>query len=441
MRKLGHGLFAGARSLRGRRARAGDKGGGKCRSHEQSGMRQRFGCKDIVDEEAPPVVPRRLRRDPKHFADDTDSAVLLHSQSRVASLESDMTVEEKKKRIRDALDEYWERKKAEHGEHFDEEEVMRAFARKQLLNAESNSDLLMTSEIVIEEDWLGGVEALPGNIYRLAVFGSIFVKLQGESWAHNAQAVAKMIGIFVIIMIQIIGPPAIFMSRMFGDGVLNEAMYSWSCCPWHPAFDPTSSATCHYENTPVSKVTYFDDWAHIKVTKLLGMLMMLAFILNGLFVVLDEKASWKSIYNTFRYLDVMNDKFRISGMSFLYFDTLINIWVITWCCIDVFLVVGASPSPSSVLMDALGLVFLYNLDDIGGDLGFVNEDDWPGRRLAWIYNEIVIPDERFDAEKLDVVGVGMASFYNLAITSLVIMSIGLPTLAAFTPFTQILAYY
>merc|ERR1712194_425093 len=55
-------------------------------------------------------------------------------------------------------------------------------------------------------------------------------------------------------------------------------------------------------------------------------------------------------------------------------------------------VVGASESPKDVMFDALGLLFLYNLDDIGGEFGFVDEDDWPGVRLGWIYQEMVLHD-------------------------------------------------
>lgn len=189
----------------------------------------------------------------------------------------------------------------------------------------------------------------------------------------------------------------------------------------------------------VKDVSYFDDWSHIRTTKMLGMLMMMAFILNGLFVLLDEKHSWKQIYNTFRYLDVLNPKFRMTGLSFLYFDALINNWVVCWCCVDVFLVIGGASAPADVLMNALGLMFLYNLDDVGGDLGFVNEDDWPGQRLAWIYTSIVhpCPDETFDEEKLNAAGWVILSVYNVMIAALALATFGIPLLTAFTPFIQI----
>merc|ERR1712046_287537 len=40
-------------------------------------------------------------------------------------------------------------------------------------------------------------------------------------------------------------------------------------------------------------------------------------------------------------------------------------------------------NPLDVLFDALALLFLFNLDDIGGDLELFGDDAWPGARLQW----------------------------------------------------------
>merc|ERR1712157_601813 len=90
-----------------------------------------------------------------------------------------------------------------------------------------------------------------------------------------------------------------------------------------------------------------------------------------------------------------NTKFQAPGGYFLGVGAFINCWIVMWTCLDMFVVVGASKTPQDLLLDSLGLLFLYNLDDIGGELGFVNEDDWPGLRIAWIYDELVMtwPEE------------------------------------------------
>merc|ERR1719160_2462211 len=40
-------------------------------------------------------------------------------------------------------------------------------AKRQILQATSSSDLVLRADTFIEEDWLGGVYEVPGNIYRI----------------------------------------------------------------------------------------------------------------------------------------------------------------------------------------------------------------------------------------------------------------------------------
>jgi len=150
-------------------------------------------------------------------------------------------------------------------------------------------------------------------------------------------------------------------------------------------------------------VTLFDDWIFMPSTKALGLVFILSFILNGLFLAIEERSTWKNIYNTFRFLDWKNDKFIMPGRVWLSMSAFVNCWVLLWSCLDMYVVVGASVGPQDLVMDALGLLFLQNLDDVGSDLGFISADDWPGLRLAWIYNELVHPwpDEEFDEDILD----------------------------------------
>merc|ERR1712217_582462 len=111
--------------------------------------------------------------------------------------------------------------------------------------------------------------------------------------------------------------------------------------------------------------------------------------------------------------------------------------VICWLCVDMFLVMGTSDTVQDVCMDALGLAFLYNLDDVGGDLGFLDEDDWPGLQLAWLSKNIhQYADDISDVEQkeadsmclglLDCVG------YILGLACLI-----LPCIFIVTPFQEL----
>jgi len=221
-------------------------------------------------------------------------------------------------------------------------------------------------------------------------------------------------------------------------------------------YDPNDLEPCPGGKMP-HEVKLWDDWKHIGSTRCLGVVFIVLFILNAAFVMLEEKKSWKDVYNTFRFLDELNSKFKMSGQFSLCMGGLVNCWVVVWSCVDMYVVVGASMSPQDLLMDALGLLFLYNLDDIGGDLGFIDEDDWPSLRIAWIYNELVQPwpdeskDENyahydlyrakdmtgFDEDHLDLMGRFFLGLYNATLCFIVFASFFIPLLSALTPFTQI----
>ena len=38
-----------------------------------------------------------------------------------------------------------------------------------------------------------------------------------------------------------------------------------------------------------------------------------------------------------------------------------------------------------VLFNAMAVTFLYNLDDIGGEMGFLGDEDWDGEELGKLY--------------------------------------------------------
>merc|ERR1711920_558577 len=111
---------------------------------------------------------------------------------------------------------------------------------------------------------------------------------------------------------------------------------------------------------------------------------------------------------------------------------------------NTYVVIGGSFNPKSCLLDCLGLHFLSKLDDISGDVSFVAEDSWPGRRLGWIYENMV-------QKEYVPPGVRIAPIANfhygrflirlghfITVSLLGAMSIVLPALAALTPFRAII---
>jgi len=245
-------------------------------------------------------------------------------------------------------------------------------AKQQMLESESLAEFLEKVEILIEEDWLGNIDPLPGSMYFIATFGDL-TKENVTCSLVGLKAVARFMGCIVIGTIQFVSGPIVFLSTIFAWGMQAGDKYQWD--NWDPS---------DLDNS-------FSDWKHVKVKKLMGMLFLFCFILNGIFVLLDGKMVWFKIYNTLQYLERKTPNFDFSFFSSaaLYSGAFINCWTVLWCSLASYVVVGASETPKDVLLDALGMLFLYNLDRIGSELGFVDADDWPGDRLGWIFQEMV----------------------------------------------------
>jgi hypothetical protein len=287
--------------------------------------------------------------------------------------------------------------------------------------------MFTAAEENIDEDWLGDVDELPGNIYRIAALGTLTGQLfeEGADPSEAFARLVRLVGCVTIFLIQVCGPPLLIASVYFDWGVLGENDVSWS--DWEPSFS---------------------DWAAIKTTKILSTLFLFVFAINGLYVILQEKQSWLKIYKTFRYLKHNTPNMEVRGERFLFLGPIVNSWVILLTCIASFMILGASFSPRNVLFDALGLLFLYNLDDIDGDLGFVSSDDWDGLRLGWVYREMVETNYRnnnvsckeqlaYDPKDIGLGGKMIVRLYDVVSMLLLVAALIMPTLAFVTPFLAI----
>lgn len=126
---------------------------------------------------------------------------------------------------------------------------------------------------------------------------------------------------------------------------------------------------------------------------------------------------------------------------------LINSWVVCITCAASFMIIGASGTPRELFFDALGLLFLYNLDDLDSDLGFVALDDWDGVRLGWIFRHMVkanfqrdngTTSEKFDPDKDDWTGWAINKSYEFVAVLLIIAALAMPIFSFFTPFSAIM---
>jgi len=338
---------------------------------------------------------------------DGDDSDLLDRQTTFSKEEIDRLLEER------------ERTK------FQDDEQKKDYAKAKILRmSRSPQHLMRLADNLIDESWLGAVDEMPGNIYRIAAFGGLSI--------DSLQNLSRYLGAISIWLVQFFGPPAVFMTS-FGMGVVEEQAYKWD--EWTNWSDPNE------------KMSYLlTDWGVCPFPKFLAMVFIFLFTLNGLFVLIDEKKCFRQMDEMFRYLDRETLKFTWSGECHLYLDALMNNWVVIWCTLDAFILVGNCRSVKDVLFDSLSLLFLYNLDDITGDLGFVNDDDWDGLRLGWIYHEMTVPrfssrgtmnDDFYGDDDEIAPSYGYLCLYKATIRALAVATVVLPIMSIFTPFTLI----
>merc|ERR1719400_1588929 len=99
-------------------------------------------------------------------------------------------------------------------------------AKQQILEAYSLAEFLEAVEILIEEDWLGKIDPLPGNMYFIVTFGD----LTKEKFACNLsflKAVARFLGCTLIAAIQIVSGPIVFTSTVFNWGMQAGDRFEW----------------------------------------------------------------------------------------------------------------------------------------------------------------------------------------------------------------------
>lgn len=301
-------------------------------------------------------------------------------------------------------------------------EVRMMSAMNAILKAPDMHHLLEIAEEKIEEDWLGRSDDLQGNMYRVAAFGRLFTKEYEDPYAVF---LARICGAGFIWFFQFFGAPALVLSDVFGWGVPAEKailIEDW-------------------------ELFNFTDWEELWLTKIMGIVFMQAFVMNGIFVVQDYKQSWIKISNLFKSLDNRTNA-MLNGESCLYLDAFTNCWVVVWCCLASALVMGSATTPHELLFNGLGLLFLFNLDDIDGEFGFFNQDDWPGDRLAWISEKIqtegyksarsVYDDEgNYHYRDTECAHKLVVLYYNITIGLLWVLAFVLPFIISITSFSLI----
>lgn len=223
------------------------------------------------------------------------------------------------------------------------------------IDATSGNELLDIIDTLVDDDWLGGIEPLVGNVYRAIALGSIkHPSCRDLCGGIRSSLNVKFFGAILVWIIQILGPVILVL-------------------------------TCWPSDWKVSTAEWFRSWS-LFGTRLLSLLMIIMFNLHALYEIGDEAASFEKVSSLFNHLGC-DTKYNTSRKALAY-GAITNCWVRTWSPIATFIVMASAENGKDVLFDALSIAFLYNLDNIGGELSFLHESAWPGQQLSWMYNRM-----------------------------------------------------
>lgn len=122
----------------------------------------------------------------------------------------------------------------------------------------------------------------------------------------------------------------------------------------------------------------------------------------------------------------------------LYLDAFMNMHVAIWSVLCVWIVLLDEDGISDCVFDAFSLTFIFNLDDIGGDLGFFGIDDWPGLQLAWVDKNMYKVAQKFDEVDEPAGNHLVGEAFRVTAMFIMAMVFILPTLhmTMFVPVTQ-----
>jgi len=240
---------------------------------------------------------------------------------------------------------------------------------KQLVEANTIEECTALMDEFIDDDWLGGLDAFPGNIYRIIAFGGLKNITFEEGFSLDGmQKLSEKLGLFFIFAIQLFVPPAVFFCNWYGVGVENPL--DWNSIEFG----------------------FFVNWEQDWVIRLTSVLFIFVIALNTVSSLLDEARSWIQIDKMLKFLNVSD-----GNAWALYLDAFMNIYVAIWSVLDVWIVLLDEDGISDCVFDAFSLTFIFNLDDIGGDLGFFGIDDWPGLQLAWVDKNMYATAQKFSS--------------------------------------------
>lgn len=249
------------------------------------------------------------------------------------------------------------------------------------------------------------VMPIPGNMYRWWGLGIM----------ENPRSVQN-VGLLFIFAAQAFSPPACILNNL---NRMDWSHWSWGIDDWTQGPSDFSK--------------------HLVATIFLFM-----FTLNGLVVIKQERLASMKISALLDSREQNSPEYNKDVSWFwLILGRLMNCIVVLECCVITYFSFVLSDTPMDVLFNAMAVTFLYNLDDIAGEMGFLQDDDWDGEALGKLYYwdvfdtilELDLPDETltpYDIHKIPQLSSKYTHWsYKIAEPLLYLLAFALPFMYIF----------
>jgi len=228
---------------------------------------------------------------------------------------------------------------------------------------------LKFSEVFTEK--VNELKEKEGTAAHFPISGNIYEYRFLKGFGEDAELFQKKTGLFVavglyfIMIVQIIGPIIVLISTWYKIKIGDTNNFSEPVVGLGNFFhdvsgDPNPWASC---------IDYYGQ-------RVLGLIFLVLFIMNGLYVLSTDRIEFAKLIELGELLhqEAADKGYRHPREAWLWLGAVINSWCLLTCAAAMCLLfVVAEEGPKGVIFDAFGLTFLYNLDDIGGDLAFLDE--------------------------------------------------------------------
>lgn len=236
-------------------------------------------------------------------------------------------------------------------------------------------------------------DPISGNLYSYFAVKDFGEATDPPLFPERKEFRAMTVALYFVIVIQLIGPVAILVYAVYNlaPSDIGEpwGLDGWRYILWSKKFG-------------ISNL-----WKRV-----LALLFIILFALNGTHVmhkqarVMEKKLDLCAVFDFVakedqKDVDGKTRKTPPPATCWLWVDAIVNSWCLILCTLSTVPIMLFAEGPKDVLFDALGLMFLYNLDDIGGDLGLL-EDEWDEKQFGNLFGSLAEhkrPDQSPLAEK------------------------------------------